>query len=217
MIPPRSRREAGFSLVGAMAGITIMFTIMAMAMPAWKYVMQDSREEELIFRGSQIADAIERYQKEKRSLPISLEVLVKGKFLRKAYADPMTRDGKWRLLRPGEGTMPGSPGGGVRPLPGGLGDGKGGSMRQPTFGSGGEIGGPFIGVASRSTDKTLRLFNGRSKYNEWLFAVGMPRFIGKPPVNLPGMEPSPGTRPGGKPSGPGGGPGPGPGEGSPRR
>ena len=96
MISPRSRREAGFSLVGAMAGITIMFTIMAMAMPAWKYVMQDSREEELIFRGSQIADAIERYQKEKRSLPISLEVLVKGRFLRKAYTDPMTRDGKWR-------------------------------------------------------------------------------------------------------------------------
>jgi type II secretory pathway pseudopilin PulG len=202
MTSPRSRREAGFSLVGALAGITIMFTLMAMAMPAWKYVMQDTREEELIFRGIQIVEAIERYQKDKRSLPVSFEVLVKGKYLRKEFKDPMTPDGKWRLVRPGEGMVPGSPGGGVRPLPGGMADGTGSRMRQGSFGSGGEIGaGPFIGVASRSKEKSLRLFNGRSKYDEWIFAVGMPRFIGKPPMNMPGLEPSPGAKPGSKPSG----------------
>jgi type II secretory pathway pseudopilin PulG len=188
---PRSRREAGFSLVGAMAGIAIMFTLMAMAMPAWKYVMQDAREEELIFRGTQIVEAIERYQKEKRTLPVSFEVLVKGKFLRKAFKDPMTADGKWRLIRPGEGVLPGRVGGGVRPLPGGLADGTGPRMDRGGFGSGGEIGGPFIGVASKSKGESLRLFNGRSKYDEWIFAVGMPRFIGKPPVNMPGAEGSP--------------------------
>jgi type II secretory pathway pseudopilin PulG len=201
------RREAGFSLVGAMAGIAIMFTLMAMAMPAWKYVMQDTREEELIFRGTQIVEAIERYQKEKRALPVSFDVLVKGKFLRKAYADPMTQDGKWRLIHPGEGALPGSPGAGVRPIPGGMGAGAEASRKgQASFGSGGEIGGPFLGVASRSKEKSLRLFNGRSKYDEWIFAVGMPRFIGKPPVNMPGMpgaEGSPGPRPPG--SGPGSG------------
>ena len=200
MTPPNGRREDGFSLVGALAGITIMFTIMAMSMPAWKYVMQDSREEELIFRGTQIAEAIERYQKEKRSLPVSLDVLVKAKFLRKAYKDPMTQDGKWKIIHPGEGVMPGrGPGGGVRPL-GGTGEGTG--LQRPSqagFGSGGELGGPFIGVASKSKEKSLRLFNGRSKYDEWIFAAGMPRFIGKPPVNMPGTEPSPG--PGSKPSG----------------
>jgi hypothetical protein len=59
-------------------------------------------------------------------------------------------------------------------------------------------------VASKSTEKSLRLFNGRSKYDEWIFAVGMPRFIGKPPLNMPGAGPSPGTGPGSKPSaGPG--------------
>jgi len=212
MTAPRSRPEAGFGLVGALAGITIMFTLMAMAVPAWKYVMQDAREEELIFRGSQIADAIERYQKEKRSLPVSLDVLVKAKFLRKAYKDPMTRDGKWRLVRPGEAVVTGKPGGGVRPLPGGMGDDKGGSrMGQPTFGSGGEIGGPFIGVASTSKEESLRLFNGRTKYNEWIFAAGMPRFIGKPPVNMPGAQPGVGG-PGSKPTG-----GTEPGSGSPKR
>lgn len=204
MTSPRSRREAGFSLVGALAGIAIMFTLMAMAMPAWKYVMQDTREEELIFRGTQIVEAIERYQKDKRSLPISFEVLVKGKYLRKAYADPMTPDGKWRLIRPGEAVVPGRPGAGVRPLPGGMAGGAGApAMRPGGFGSGGEIGGPFIGVASTSKEESLRLFNGRSKYDEWIFAVGMPRFIGKPPVNLPGTGGSPPpTRPGAGPVNP---------------
>jgi type II secretory pathway pseudopilin PulG len=202
----RARREAGFSLVGALAGITIMFTLMAMAMPAWKYVMQDSREEELIFRGTQIVEAIERYQKEKRTLPVSLEVLVKAKCLRKEFKDPMTKDGKWRFLRPGEIVVPGA---GRPGRPGGVGgDGLPGRPSQLRPGTiGGESGGPFIGVASTSKEKSLRLFNGRAQYDEWIFAVGMPRFIGKPPVNMPGQPnpfPSPGGRPDAKPSaGPG--------------
>ena len=88
------RFEAGFGLVGALAGITVMLILMAVAMPAWRYVMQDDREEELIFRGTQIADAIARCQRESRSLPVSLEFLVQKKFLRKAYKDPMSKSGR---------------------------------------------------------------------------------------------------------------------------
>jgi type II secretory pathway pseudopilin PulG len=202
MTAPRVRREAGFSLVGALAGITIMFTLMAMAMPAWRHVMQDSREEELIFRGTQIVEAIERYQKDKRSLPVSFDVLVKGKYLRKAYADPMTQDGKWRLIHPGEGVIRGKPGAGSRLGMPGMADGGGMSgKQQELLGPGAAPVGPFLGVASRSKEKSLRLFNGRSQYDEWIFAVGMPRFVGKPPVNMPGAEPSP--NPGSKPPGSG--------------
>jgi type II secretory pathway pseudopilin PulG len=186
--------------VGAVAGITIMLTLMAMAMPAWRYVMQDSREEELIFRGTQIVEAVERYQKEKGSLPVSFDLLVKGKYLRKAYADPMSQDGKWRIIHPGEGMMPGRPAAAYGPCRGEWrwdrpAHGAGG------FGSGGEMTGPFIGVASRSKENSLRLFNGRSRYDEWIFAMGMPRIIGKPPVLMPGGEGSPSPRPPG--SGPG--------------
>jgi hypothetical protein len=39
--------------------------------------------------------------------------------------------------------------------------------------------GPFIGVASFSKDKGLRIFNGRQRYDQWIFAVGQPRLIGK--------------------------------------
>src|SRR5438552_579048 len=57
----RARRppsdEAGFSLVAVIAGVTIMMTLMGAAVPAWRYVMKDDREEELFFRGNQIASS----------------------------------------------------------------------------------------------------------------------------------------------------------------
>jgi len=220
------RGEAGFGLVGALAALTIMLTLMAMAMPAWRYVMQDDREEELIFRGTQIADAIARCQKEGKTLPVSLDFLVQKKFLRKAYKDPMTKNGRWRLIHPGDVLPPplptgaagargrdrdGKDRGGADEGPfriaggGDASEGGGGLGRasKSGFGSGGSIstgaeGGPILGVASTSKAKSLRLFNGRSRYNEWIFTVGMPRIIGK----MPGVVPVPGSGPpGGKPVG----------------
>ena len=100
--PPRTG-ESGFSLVMVVAAITIMLILMGAAVPSWRYVMKNAREEELLFRGGQIAEAIERYQKKHGGVPpTSIEDLVKGKFLRKAWNDPMTRGGKWRLVRQGE-------------------------------------------------------------------------------------------------------------------
>jgi type II secretory pathway pseudopilin PulG len=190
------RSEAGFSLVAVSASIAIMMLMMGMAVPSWKYVMQNAREEELIFRGTQIVEAIERYQKKHGNAPpVSLEMLVKGKFLRKEYKDPMTEKGQWRFIRPGEAVIsPPGAGGGTgagagrpgRPTPratpgGGLGSSS--TARRGTFG-------PFIGVASTSTDKSLRVFNGRTKYDQWLFMVGQPRIVGKD-INtrtLPGVR-----------------------------
>ena len=86
--------EAGFSLVALVASMTVMLVLMGAAMPSWKYVMKNEREQELFFRGDQIATAIERYQKKNGgTAPPTLEILVKGKYLRKAYTDPMAKDG----------------------------------------------------------------------------------------------------------------------------
>jgi type II secretory pathway pseudopilin PulG len=197
---PEGRAEAGFSLVGALAGITIMLTLMGMAVPAWRYVMQDDREEELIFRGSQIVDAIDRCQKERKGgLPVSLEFLVQKKCLRKLYTDPMTKHGKWRLIHPGEALPPVlPPGAGGRPGKPGADTGRlghEGADQGPQFGArvpGASVG-PILGVASTSKEKSLRLFNGRSRYDQWIFAVGMPRIVGKMPLTVPGMEPRPGA------------------------
>jgi len=123
--PPQPRDgESGFSLVILLAGMAVMMVLMTAAAPTWKYVMQDDREQELYFRGDQIARAIEEFQRKNgNAFPPSMDVLVKGRFLRKAYKDPMTKDGKWRFIRPGEvvsatGTTP-RPGGGPanRPSP----------------------------------------------------------------------------------------------------
>jgi hypothetical protein len=199
--------------------------------------MKNDREEELIFRGGEIADAIARYQRRNgNALPPSLEVLVKGKFLRRAYKDPMTRDGKWRLIRPGEAIGPVAPGGagtggagsgssafGPRPAGGAGGSSSGSGFGSPSssgssFGSSqggasssssgfgsqpGTMMGGFQGVASTSTDKSLRVFNGRTRYNEWVFLPGQPRVVGRP-VGPAVPQPGGGVRPPGTSSGAGG-------------
>ncbi|MCG6925549.1 MAG: type II secretion system GspH family protein [Acidobacteria bacterium] len=240
MTPPR-RAEAGYTLVALMASVTIMLILMAAAVPSWRYVMKNDAEEELIFRGGQIADAIARYQQRNgNALPPSLEVLVKGRYLRKEYKDPMTKDGKWRLIRQGESIGP------VRPPSGAGAAGTSGAagVRSPTaargsqglpgapssspaggttgssgrgaasatgrssrFGQpGGTLGG-IQGVVSTSEETGLRVFNGRTKYNEWVFLPGQPRDVGRAqrrqgvPGAVPGQPAGLPARPTGTPSG----------------
>ena len=190
-----SRSESGFSLVALAAGVTIMLVMMGAAVPSWQYVMKDMREEELIFRGGQIADAIVRYQqKNANAAPPSLEVLVKGKFLRKEFKDPFSKDGKWRLIRQGEMVAP------SRPAPGGSPGASPSPTPSPSPGSSGPgVGtgtsfGAIMGVASTSKEKSLRIFNGRTRYDEWLFVAGQPRVVGRSPGMAVGAGPG-GTRP----------------------
>ena len=240
MTPPR-RAEAGYTLVALMASVTIMLILMAAAVPSWRYVMKNDAEEELIFRGGQIADAIARYQQRNgNALPPSLEVLVKGRYLRKEYKDPMTKDGKWRLIRQGESIGPVRPpsGAGAAGTSGAAGvrspstsrgsqglpgapssspaggttgsSGRGAASatgRSSRFGQpGGTLGG-IQGVVSTSEETGLRVFNGRTKYNEWVFLPGQPRDVGRAqrrqgvPGAVPGQPAGLPARPTGTPSG----------------
>jgi type II secretory pathway pseudopilin PulG len=185
------RTERGYSLVALVASVTIMLILMAAAVPTWRYIMKNDREEELLFRGGEIADAIVRFQKKNgNAYPTSLDQLVKGKFLRKLYKDPMTADGKWRLVHQGQAVAPITP-----PGQGQGGKGSPTTTTPPTTrppGPGVATGttlGPIIGVASTSTDKSLRVFNGRTQYNEWIFAAGQPRIVGRPATIGPGVVP----------------------------
>ncbi len=212
----RRRGEGGYTLVALLAAVTIMLILMAAAVPSWRYVMKNDAEEELIFRGGEIADAIARYQaRNGNALPPSLEVLVKGKFLRREYKDPMTKDGKWRFIRQGESIGPvRAPGGSVS---------AGGRTttttttttrpsaftQSPGIGAGGRTVGGIQGVASTSKDEGLRVFNGRTKYNEWVFLPGQPRVVGRPQRSpgVPGAAGQPGA-PGAPAPGAPGRPGP---------
>lgn len=176
--------QAGFMLAALMGSLAVMLVLMGVGARSWQYVMKNEREEELIFRGGQIVDAIQRFQaKNGNAQPTSLEVLVKGRFLRRVYKDPMSKDGEWRLVRVGEALtqVPApSPSPGTSPPP----TTRPGGPGVPT----GQTLGGMIGVASKSTEKSLRLFNGRTRYNEWIFAVGQPRVVGNTPVGpvMPG-------------------------------
>jgi type II secretory pathway pseudopilin PulG len=192
----RSSGEAGFTLVALMVSLTVALILMGAGARSWGYVMKDAREEELIFRGCQIADAIQRFQNRNgNALPVSIDVLVKGRYLRKAYTDPMTKDGKWRLVRQGEMLSPGGP----TPSPGPRGLPTPSPIPSPSTmpGAGGETLGGFIGVATTSREKGLRIYNGKKYYHEWIFAVGLPRIVGTTPIGLPspGAQPSGGVPP----------------------
>ena len=207
----RPRNDSGFSLVVLVAAITVMLILMGAAVPTWRYIMKNDREEELYFRGDQIARAIERYQRKNgNALPVSMEALVKGHYLRKAYVDPMSENGKWRVIHPGEAVLAagpaGAPGAGASAGPGssvsagaaGSVPGAGGLAAGP--GAPGQTQGAILGVASTKKDKSLRLFNGRTRYDQWLFLAGQPRLLGRDQGVRPlpggiGVSPSPSTLP----------------------
>jgi len=182
------RAEAGYALVALLATLTIGAIVLAAALPFWRYLITNDREEELIFRGGQIAAAIESYKKKNNGVsPPNLETLVRTRHLRKLYKDPMTKDGKWRLLHPGEGVNPVVPGGATPP-----------TTQPPSPGGTGTTIGPIEGVASRSKEKSLRLFNGQSRYDQWLLKGDPTKWvIGK---QGPALVPRPGASPPGGPS-----------------
>src|SRR4029077_1566588 len=62
------------------------------------------REEEMIHRGTDYARAIKKFYKKNGRYPASLDDRAKGqvKYLRKRYKDPLTKDGKWKLLNYGD-------------------------------------------------------------------------------------------------------------------
>jgi len=85
--------------------ITVL-VISALAITAsMKEQVQRDREDEMIHRGVQYARAIKKYYKKFGAYPATLEALEDTnhvRFLRKKYKDPLTKDGKWVLVRYGQ-------------------------------------------------------------------------------------------------------------------
>src|ERR1041384_2906677 len=101
----RRSRESGYMLIVIMFMMVLMVIAMLAAAPAVKAELQRDREEEMIHRGAQYARAIKKFYKKFGRYPSSLDELEKTnnlRFLRKRYKDPMTADGKWKLLHVGD-------------------------------------------------------------------------------------------------------------------
>ncbi len=220
------RSADGYAMAALLVGLTIMSVLLTALLPVWSRQEKREREAELIWRGQQYARAIGLFQRKyANALPPSLDILVEQKFLRKKYRDPMTKDGEFQVLYQGLSTQAGLGAGGVSA--GRPGEIAASSPAQPAS----QVGSPFsqagavsgeqagarggiMGVASKSTATSIKLFNGRNKYNEWAF-VNTPMTtragVGGVPSGLPGQvgpgQPGakPGQGPGARPGFPGGG------------
>jgi type II secretory pathway pseudopilin PulG len=103
----RRNKQCGFTYIGVLVIMAVMLTAMGAATEVWHVVMQQEKEQELIFVGHQFRAAIAKYYAQSGSkFPPTLEALVEsndasGKkvhYLRKIYVDPVTGSDQWGLV-----------------------------------------------------------------------------------------------------------------------
>lgn len=175
----RGQGQTGYAMAALLVALAVMAVMMSVALPVWRHEAQRIKEDELIWRGTQYVRAIRLYSmKMGGQLPPSVDALVQGHFLRKKYKDPITND-DFDLLGGGV-TQPGLAPGQGQPQPG-----RGGVPGQPSTGFlpavssqptssgsvaiGGTVPGGLSGVRSKSKDESIKVYNGRTHYNEWVF------------------------------------------------
>jgi type II secretory pathway pseudopilin PulG len=166
-------------MVVLMVLVTVLNVLVAAALPAWSGVIQREKEEELIFRGLQYAEAIRVFQARFGRLPNRLEELVEvePRSIRRLWEDPMTGEARWALIFQGAGA----------PIPGQPGEPQAGQPQQGQDLAGGGfpedeppvatndpdqlVQGPISGVRSLAQGESMLEFQGKQRYSEWLFTV----------------------------------------------
>jgi type II secretory pathway pseudopilin PulG len=199
-------QQDGYAMVVLLVGLSIMAIMMTAVMPVWHQTAQREKEAELVFRGEQYARAIGLLQRKSvGALPPSIDFLVEQRFLRKKFKDPITNDDFAVVLlsvaAPGApGTQPGgSPQSATAPV-----SGRGAPTGAATSGAAGSgtpgtpAGAGITGVTSKSKETSIRLYKGRSHYNEWLFTFTPPAPAGGA-AGQRGAPPGTGPRGGGPP------------------
>ena len=114
------RSEAGYTLVALLAMMTVLALFAMAVAPSAQQQATREREQEAIYRGEQVADAIREYYRYRaltnraqgdQALPTSMDQLLEGipvaggsknrQILRPSAArDPLTLDGEWRFILP---------------------------------------------------------------------------------------------------------------------
>ena len=196
-------------MAALLVAMSVMAIVLSTTLPVAQTVARREREAELVFRGEQYARAIGMFQRKYgNALPPDLDVLIRERFLRKKYKDPITGD-DFQVLGPGSPELAealNAPpeqarpqqgrGRGAQPAGRGATQSAGRSTMSAARGAQtafsqaarlaqGQAGGGILAVASKSTQSSMRLYNGKGKYNEWVFmalqasvAAGAPRGSG---------------------------------------
>lgn len=98
-------RQRGYTLVALVVALVVINIAVGGAVRLWSNIAQREKENELIFRGLQYAEAIRVFQKRYGRPPTSLEELyeVKPRCIRQLWTDPLSETGAWEPIVAGRG------------------------------------------------------------------------------------------------------------------
>jgi type II secretory pathway pseudopilin PulG len=195
-------------MAALLVGLSVMSVLLSVAMPAWSHMIRREKEEELIFRGTQYARAINQYQRKfANASPQTLDVLIEQRLLRKKFRDPMATDEKGEFQMLYLSSRAGGPQGAAGAGRTG-GRGQGAVTGQGAAGGGGagaggqagtgssystEPSGGIVGVVSRNTGTSIKIYKEKTRYNEWQF-IGMEQSLQAGPGSGGAGGPQPGGR-----------------------
>jgi type II secretory pathway pseudopilin PulG len=215
MAAENRKNERGMTLFAVLAFMSIFAVGLLAVAPTVQQEVQREKELEAIRRGEEIAEAIRQYVEYYKGakLPNSMDDLLEGlpqgtkkKAILRASAaiDPLSEDGKWRLIKADVDSL--GPfakrvqdyNGGILPsnpsqtfdryaivIVNSLNTGTDDDVSGPddSAGSDSTENTPFIGVASQSRDKSVIAYYGIENHSKWIFT---PLFRGSGRSNLPG-------------------------------
>ena len=161
------RRQCGFTYVAMLVAVAIIGIGLAAAGQVWSIANQREREQQLIFVGHEIRNAIRLYYEQTpgavKRYPMTLEELLTDKrypnvkrYLRRVYRDPMTGMTQWGIVA--------APAGGVQ------------------------------GVYSLSTERPLKqsgfdaqdvALQGAASFAAWRFVYDPTSYLASPPPKVP--------------------------------
>ena len=95
---PKSKIEAGFSLLELMIAMFILIILLSVALPTYQNSVRQARETVLKENLWQLRRAIDQYGADKGKLPQSLDDLVTAGYLRELPKDPITEKAEWQEI-----------------------------------------------------------------------------------------------------------------------
>lgn len=109
-----TRSEGGFTYIGILLAIAFLGIGLAAIGTVWATAAQREREAQLLYVGDEYRSAIASYYRTGQRYPQELHDLVEDqrsgvvrRHLRRIYADPMTGQADWELIRNPDGAITG--------------------------------------------------------------------------------------------------------------
>ncbi len=197
-----SKGQEGMTLIALMAIMAVFAIALLAVAPDITQEVQREKEVETIARGEEVAEAIRQYVEYYRGakLPNSMDDLLKGlpqgtkdrQILRASAAiDPLSEDGKWRLIKAdvqsiggfakrvqnfNGGQLPGNPSSTFDRysivVVNNLNTGTDSDLKEADEDTDVDVltdNTPFIGVASQNKDKSIIAYYGIENHSKWVF------------------------------------------------